>query len=314
MKKVILADIITYFFILLFLYTGAAKFAEIHLVREQLLSAPLLGSPLLAGIITWALPIGEILLAVALFIPKLQLKALYVTLVLMALFTIYVIVILFMDSHLSCSCGGIIEELSPKQHVLFNSACVILSLVAIAIKRKEEPTWRFRWVTSTTAIVLFALVGWSLFTAFSAPARIKTGLEGRLLPSFDLLLTDSTTHLNTADIPTGQPVIVIGFSPWCTHCQAETRDIIKNMPELKNTKIYYVTAYPFDQMKVFYKAFKLEKYPNIVMGRDVKDYFLPYFKANGVPYTAVFDSKKRLKQVFGGETRADTLAKVAAEN
>lgn len=314
MKKNILPDIIGYFFIVLFIYTGIAKFTEIHLVREQLLSAPLLESPLLANIITWALPIGEILLAVVLFIPQLQLTGLYITLALMAIFTIYVIAILFMDSHLSCSCGGIIEELSPKQHVLFNSACVILSAVAILIRRRGQLTWKFRWVTGTSTILLFAIVGWTLFTAFSAPATIKTGLEGRLLPSFDLLLTDSATHLNTADIPTGEPVIVIGFSPWCRHCQAETRDIVKNIRKLKNTRIYYVTAYPFGQMKLFYKAFKLDQYPNIVMGRDAKDYFLPYFKANGVPYTAVFDSRKRLKQVFGGETKADTLAKVAVEN
>ncbi len=138
-------------------------------------------------------------------------------------------------------------------------------------------------------------------------------MEGRLLPAFDLLLPDSTTRLNTADIPTGQPVIVIGFSPWCTHCQAETRDIIKHMDQFKNTRIYYVTAYPFDQMKIFYRAFKLARYPNIVMGRDLKNYFLPYFKATGVPYTAVFDSKKRLKVIMSGQADATKLVLAAAE-
>lgn len=314
MKKTILPDIITFFFILLFVYTGVAKLAESHLVREQLLSAPLLGSPLLVNILTWALPIGEFLLAIALSTPRFHLKALYITLVLMSVFTIYVIVVLFIDSHLSCSCGGIIEELSPRQHVLFNSACVILSVVAIAIRQRQQSTRQFWWIANTSVICLFAVVGWTLFTAFSAPATVKTGLEGRLLPSFDVLLMDSTTHLNTADIPTGEPVIVIGFSPWCRHCQDETRDIIKNMQKFKSARIYYVTAYPFDQMKLFYTAFKLDKYPNIVMGKDIKDYFLPYFKANGVPYTAIFDSKKRLKQVITGEARADTLARLVAEN
>ena len=314
MKKSIIVDIITYFFVLLFVYTGIAKLTEIHLVKEQMLSAPLLGSPALAGIITWALPIGEIILAIALAIPKFQLKALYVTFGLMTLFTIYVVIILFMDNHLSCSCGGIIEELSPKQHVLFNISCVILCLVAILVHRRQQFTLRLRWITSTSVICLFAVLGWTIFTAFSAPATVKTGLEGRLLPSFDLLLTDSTTHLNTANIPTGEPVIVIGFSPFCKHCQAETRDIVKHMDKLKNTRIYYVTAYPFDQMQLFYRAFKLEQYSNIVMGKDLKDYFLPYFKASGVPYTAIFDSKKRLIQASSGETKADKLALLAAEN
>jgi thiol-disulfide isomerase/thioredoxin/uncharacterized membrane protein YphA (DoxX/SURF4 family) len=314
MKKILLADIITFFFVLLFVYTGAAKLADIHLMKEQLLSAPLVGTPWMANIVTWALPIGELLLALALVIPRFQLKALYVTLGLMTVFTIYVVVILFMDNHISCSCGGIIEQLSPKQHVLFNGACVILSGLAIVIRRRQNPDQRFRWVANTTILFLFAIVGWTLFSAFRAPVAIKTGMEGRLLPAFDLLLPDSTTHFNTADIATGEPFIVIGFSPWCKHCQAETRDIIKHIQLLKNTRIYYVTGDPFGQMSVFYKVFKLSQYPNIIMGKDLKGYFLPYFKANSIPYVAVFDSRKRLTQVFQGEVKADTLARLAAEN
>ena len=311
MKKNILVDIITYFFILLFVYTGAAKLSEVHLFREQMLSSPFLGP--LAGIFTWALPIGELLLAIALFIPRFRLKALYATLILMSLFTIYVVAIFFLDNHLSCSCGGIIEELTPKQHIFFNSACVILSTLAIALDRRSQPSSRFRWIAGSSTIVLLVLVGWALFTAFTAPATIKTGLEGRQIPAVGLLLVDSTTRLNTADIPSGQPLIVIGFDPWCVHCQAMTRDIIKNIDQFKNIRIYYITTRPFDQMKIFYKAFRLTRFPNIVMGRDTADKFLNYFKAAGVPYTVIFDSKKRVKLVMNGEANAMRLAQLAAE-
>jgi hypothetical protein len=230
MKKALLIDIISYFFILLFLYTGVAKLMEIHQFKEQLVSSPLVGS--MAGIVTWALPIGELILAVALFIPAFRMKALYATLVLMTLFTVYVIVILLMDNQLSCSCGGIIEELSLKQHVLFNSACVILSAVAITVARRQEPAMRVKWLTSTSVICLLLFIGWTLFTAFTAPITAKTGMEGRLLPSIDMLLPDSVTHFNTAGIPNGKPFVVIGFQPWCTHCQAETQDIIQHIQQL----------------------------------------------------------------------------------
>src|SRR5580698_6336532 len=149
MKRTILADVITYFFIILFLYTGVAKLTEIHEFKEQLSSSPFLGS--LAGIITWALPIGEILLAIALFIPALRLKALYVTLGVMSLFTVYVSVLFFGTDHLSCSCGGIVEELTPKQHIIFNSACVILSFLGILAVQKQAPTKGFQWLTGGSA-------------------------------------------------------------------------------------------------------------------------------------------------------------------
>jgi uncharacterized membrane protein YphA (DoxX/SURF4 family) len=311
MRKALLANIITYFFIFLFLYTGVAKLMEIPMFKEQLTSSPLMGP--LSGIITWALPIGELLLGVALFIPATRLKALYATFCLMALFTIYVIAILFIDAHISCSCGGIIEELTPKQHVLFNSACVILTALAIAISRRQQPTTRMKWLTGTTAACLFLFIAWTLFTAFTAPVEAKTGMEGRLLPSFDVLLPDSVTHFNTADIPGGKPFVVIGFEPYCKHCQAETRDLIRHIRQLKDIPIYFVTPYPFFQMKEFCQYFKLQQYPSIKVGRDAKGYFLNYFNAPRIPYTAIFDSKKRLKKVFTAQIDAKTLIQAVSE-
>jgi len=311
MKKTILIEVITYFFILLFLYTGVAKLSEVHLFREQMLSSPFLGP--LAGVFAWALPIGEILLAVALFIPALKLKALYGTLVLMSFFTLYVIIVYFVDNRLSCSCGGIIEQLTPKQHILFNSACVALSTLAIALHKHLLPSSSFRWFAGTTTIVLFVLVGWTLFTAFSIPATVRTGFEGRQIPRVNLQLVDSTTYLNTGDFPSGQPLVVIGFSPTCVHCQDLTRDIVRNIDQFQNIRIYYLTTASFNDMKLFYEIFKLARFSNIVMGKDTADRFLPYFKAPGVPYTVIFDSKKRAKVMVNGQSNAIRLAQLAAE-
>lgn len=305
MKRSFLADGIAYFFIFLFLYTGAIKLTEIHTFKQQLSSSPLIAS--LAGIIAWALPIGEILLAIALFIPRWRLKALYLTAGLMAFFTIYVIVILLIDDQLTCSCGGIIEELSPKQHVLFNTTCVILSLIGILAMRRQQPTRQFKWLTGSSAIGLFAVIFWSLFTAFRAPVVEKTGLEGRLIPSIPLLLTDSTTWLNTEDIPTGKPFIVMGFSPWCIHCQALTVDIKEHIKEFKDTRIYYITPDWFKNMKIFYGFYKLSQYPNFVMGRDSANLLFHFFNTNKTPLIAIFDAKKRLKKVIPGQPTAAQL-------
>ncbi len=311
MKKTSLADLIAWFFILLFLYTGIIKLTEIHVFKEQLTSSPLLGS--MAGVIAWALPIGELLLAVALFTSKWRLKGLYFTLVLMTLFTGYVVLVFFIDNQISCSCGGIIEELSPKQHVLFNSVCIILSWIGILTLRRQPSSIGFNRMINACASCLFLLVGGILFTAFTAPVTIKTGMEGRPLPPFELQLYDGLTHLNTADIPSGQPLIVIGFSPTCTHCQAETADIIKNIAKFRNARICFTTSFPLKEMQVYYRYYKLKQYPNIIMGRDSTNAFLTFFKANAVPYTAVYDSRKRLKQIMHGQAAAVNLAKAIAE-
>ena len=121
------------------------------------------------------------------------------------------------------------------------------------------------------------------------------------------------TNLNTDDIPTGNPLIIIGFSPWCIHCQAETRDIIRNIDQFKNIRIYYLTPFPFEQMETFYRAFKLSRYPNIVMARDSANTFMSYFKAKGVPFIGVFDSRKRLLEAVNSQIDAKKLIKMAVK-
>jgi hypothetical protein len=307
MKRTILVDSVTYFFILLFLYTGIEKLTEINSFKDQMVSSPLLGP--LGGFVAWALPITEILLTIVLFIPKWRLKGLYASLGLMVVFTIYLIVILAIDEHLSCSCGGIIENLTPRQHLLFNGATIVLAALAIVSERGISVSARFQWMSGSGSIALFAAIIWIIVTAYRTPAKAKTGFEGRLLPAFTLLLSDSVTHLNTADIPVGKSFIMMGFSPYCSHCQGEVKDIIKHINQFGNTPIYLVTAWPYSDMKKFYDFYQLKKYPNIIAAVDTKNIFLSNLKARFIPYSTIYDEKKRLKEAITGQTDAAQLTK-----
>src|SRR5438552_502399 len=80
---------------------------------------------------------------------------------------------------------------------------------------------------------------------------MKTGLEGRRLPSFSILLMDSTTRLNTDSIDSGKPFVMFYFGPDCPYCRAEIRDIIQHNAQFNNIKFYLVTAYPFSDVKRF---------------------------------------------------------------
>ena len=307
MKRGFVINCITYFFILLYLYTGSSKLMNLHLFRQQMMASPLLGS--VAGIVAWSLPITEFLVAILLFFPISRLKGLYASLVLMSLFTIYLIVILLADNHLTCSCGGIVEDLSPRQHLIFNFACIALSLIGIIVYRKEEFPRRLRSISITgTALLLLLIVG-IFHSALADNSPVKTGMEGRLLPAFNLLLADSVSKLNTRDIPAGQSFMMMGFSPYCSHCQEVTREIIENIDKFKDIRIYMITTLPFRDMQQFNTVYQLFKYPNIILARDPDTYFLSYFKSTGIPYIAIFDPKKRLKEAIAGRIKIDQITR-----
>lgn len=147
-------------------------------------------------------------------------------------------------------------------------------------------------------IALLLLV--SLYGCFDKEA-IKTGLEGKPLPSFSLLLPDSVTYLNTNSIPSGRPIALFYYGPYCPYSRAQMEIIINNMSVLKDIQFYVFTSYPFHDMKKFSDDYHLNKYPNITAGRDDKRFFSEYFQVPGVPYLAVYDKNKRLKRAFIGQ-------------
>jgi hypothetical protein len=140
-----------------------------------------------------------------------------------------------------------------------------------------------------------------------------TGKEGEPIPTFSLLLTDSTTSFDTRYIPDGKPVVLIYFSPYCPYSRAQIEEVTKHITELKNINIYAFTSMPFSAMKAFYNNYHLDKYSNITCGNDSKSYFKSYFQIPGVPYIAIYGKDKKLKQSYVGLTEVRHIKEIAEE-
>lgn len=136
--KQILVEVVTVLYIILFLYTGITKLMDYSIFKEQIA-----GSPILAPIstpIAISLPWIEFLVTLLLVIPRWRLKGLYLSLVLMIAFIGYIIAIMLFDKTLPCSCGGIIQELSWVDHLIFNSLFICMAVLAIKLERSAQKT------------------------------------------------------------------------------------------------------------------------------------------------------------------------------
>src|ERR1017187_9633529 len=127
-------------------------------------------------------------------------------------------------------------------------------------------------------IVTILLVLTNLSGCFSG-TKEKTGLEGKPLPSFTLLLADSTTHFSTSDIPSGSPIVLFLFGPFCPYSRAEMEDIVNNIQSLKDIRFYIFTTASYPDFLRFYTDYHLNKYSNLTVGIDYNDFFSGYFKA-----------------------------------
>jgi len=127
------------------------------------------------------------------------------------------------------------------------------------------------------------------------------------LPQFSILLTDSATWYTKSNLPKKKKIIIMLFSPDCEHCKHETELIKKNIKQFRETQIVMITTLPFDKMVDFYKHFELQKFSNIIVGRDTKFFFSNYFKIHYLPFMAIYDKKYKLLKTFEGSPKWEEL-------
>ncbi len=125
----VIVELICFLFIGLFMYAALSKLLDNEKFTVQILQSPLLAP--FAFWITWMIPGVEILCSIFLMIYRLRLIALYAALTLMVTFySLHSGYFIFSDK-IPCSCGGILESLGWREHLVFNVTFVLLSVLAI---------------------------------------------------------------------------------------------------------------------------------------------------------------------------------------
>jgi len=127
----IFVKIVSYFFILLFIYAGISKLLDFEDFQVQIAQSPLLSA--YAGTVAYLTIIIELIIVSILIFPKTRTIGLYFSLGLMSAFTAYIYFILEYSEFVPCSCGGILENMGWRQHLFFNALCVFIGILAIAI-------------------------------------------------------------------------------------------------------------------------------------------------------------------------------------
>jgi hypothetical protein len=124
------------FLLFLFVYTAVSKILNPGNFRLVLLQQAYLQP--YAELLTIAVPLFEFAVALLLVYLPLRKAGLFISAILMAVFTLYVGMMLLFSSSLPCSCGGVIEKMSWKAHLVFNAVVTVLSWTAYRFQPKES--------------------------------------------------------------------------------------------------------------------------------------------------------------------------------
>ena len=136
--KGIYPKLITLFSLLLtilFVYTAVSKLVHLDIFQWRLERMPYISH--YASLISWVVPFLELVIVGLLWFPKYRTMALYASLILLGLFTTYIIVVLKYSDSIPCSCGGVISALGWRDHILLNVSFMALSLLGILWSKKR---------------------------------------------------------------------------------------------------------------------------------------------------------------------------------
>jgi hypothetical protein len=147
--KSLIIDIASWAFLFLFLYTGYSKLIDHANFQKVLSVSPLIGHSL-APLVSWMIPILEIWIAVLLLAPKTKVVSIYLSLILMIVFTTYLIYMINAGGRLPCYCGGAVGHLSWHQHIWFNTGFILLALMAIFVHRQSTTVTKTKPLPSAT--------------------------------------------------------------------------------------------------------------------------------------------------------------------
>jgi len=128
-KTKVFADLISYLFILLFIYTASSKIFTFQDFNNVLHVVPIFGPYHI--VISVLIISAEIVIGVLLIIPFTKKTGLLAALFLMIIFTIYLIYMVSFEKVLPCSCGGVISHLSWRNHIWFNAGLIFLSSLSL---------------------------------------------------------------------------------------------------------------------------------------------------------------------------------------
>ncbi len=133
-----LLEFICFLYILLFVYAALSKLLVFDEFKMQIGQSQMLTH--FSEIIAWVVPSLEILIAILIIIPRFRLLGMYAAFNLMIMFTAYIFIVINFSDDIPCSCGGIIEKLGWTEHLIFNTAFVILGFIGILlINENKQP-------------------------------------------------------------------------------------------------------------------------------------------------------------------------------
>ncbi|MES2479674.1 MAG: hypothetical protein V4561_11345 [Bacteroidota bacterium] len=131
---------------------------------------------------------------------------------------------------------------------------------------------------------------------------------GSQLPSFQILLLDGQTIVETKTINNSRPTVFLLFSPDCSHCAELSQSVIEHISAFDSVNLCMVsTPAPLKDIQAFVQANKLLDFEQITVGQDFSFFLGSYFRTDSVPFAVIYNKDKKLSVILSNLKNVEEL-------
>jgi len=115
-------------------------------------------------------------------------------------------------------------------------------------------------------------------------------------------------EVNLHDFDPEKPMVIIYFHPECDHCHYEAREIGQNAAAFRHCQVVMVTSDDsLKRVENFCAEYHLWELNNIEVLHDPNHRFKKVFGKAVVPSVYIYNSNRKLKRYFPGETKPEAI-------
>jgi thiol-disulfide isomerase/thioredoxin len=129
------------------------------------------------------------------------------------------------------------------------------------------------------------------------------------IPPYKVLSAPDSAYKTPANLKKDQPVMVVYFSPDCSHCQHLMYEMKGQMKDFSKIQVVMITPVDYKMVKGFYRDFGISEYPNFTVGTEGYSYqVLKYYNVKMTPYIAIYNHKHKLLKAYDKVPKIKELA------
>lgn len=128
------------------------------------------------------------------------------------------------------------------------------------------------------------------------------------MPAYALQKITGGSFLANSVQKKGSPLVVVYFSPTCSHCIAFTQTLTANLKKFSPTvQFLYVSAYPAADIKSFAATQGLLKIPRFTLGHDSSFQLGQFYQLKELPAVFVYNNEGTLIDYFDAKVKVDDI-------